>query len=259
MDIPFVKIEVNKNAYAIIQNEIIHPNLNLNHLAYKMANKSTGISCDGVLIIDDHYKPIPTLTIFNSDGSEAMFSVHGLAATGYYLLNTKFKKNNVIKVKTNTGVYEITQHDDDTISVSIHVINYYHQEVTKINRSSINGYLIDIGNLNYYMINKRNMNHKQFKSQLGKHLSNKYHANVGLIDILNPNFIHVMTYEKGVGITNCSGSNICGAVYILNKEHLIDDFIEIETMGGMVTCEVNNNQIIYKTNVSLVSKGVFYL
>ncbi|MDF2700723.1 MAG: diaminopimelate epimerase [Haloplasmataceae bacterium] len=259
MEIPFIKMEANGNNYLLIQEECINKNINVSNLISKMSNKNYGIGADGALILSNTYRPIPYIEIFNSDGSKAKLCVNGLRIVSKYLFDTKINEKDTIKIKTDSGIYDILNVDNNII-VKLNSPNTYTEEIFYYNNKKYALLFLDIGNRNCYLINDGTINVNYFKNVLGRQLSLKYDANVGFITPLSKFSFSIITYERGSKLTLSCGSNICGAAAILEEKKMIerDTFVDVETMGGILKVKVNKNEIAFTGSINLICKGTFY-
>jgi diaminopimelate epimerase len=260
MEIPFFKFEASGNNYLLLQEESVNRNFNIGNLITKMANKNYGIGSDGALILSNTYRPIPYVDIYNADGSKAELCINGLRIIGKYLFDTCFKNKTKIRLKTASGIYEVI-HSSDNIIVKIKVTNTIKADTYQFNDKNYQLYFLSIGNHHIYIINNRNINPNFFKRQIGKHLSQKFNSNVGLITPISKNAFSIITYERGSNITLSCGSNICGATYLLKVKKLIpeNELIDVETLGGSVQTIINDNEVSYIGTANLICKGIYYI
>lgn len=258
MEIPFLKFEANGNNFLLIQE--VNRNLKINHLATKMTNKVYGIAADGLLVLYDNYRPIPNLEIYNNDGSKANLCVNGLSIVGKYLFDTKYKDKEMIKIKTESGIYEVFNSLNNII-VKIKIPNPFNTEEYYFNQKKYLLYFLNIGNNHIFLLNRGDINENFFKRTLGKHLAKQFDCNVGLITPINPYLFSIITYERGAKLTLSCGSNICGATYLLREKGLIkeDKNIEVETLGGNLTVRIKDDEVEYIGKTNIICKGLYYL
>ncbi len=259
MEIPFIKLEANGNNYLLIQEECVNKNLNISHLIAKMASRNYGIGSDGALILSNNYRPIPYVEIYNSDGSKASLCVNGLRIVGKYLFDTKYKDKESIKIKTDSGIYEILNSLNNII-VKVKITNTFDEENYFFMQKKYHLYFLSIGNNHVYLINKT-INPNYFKRVLGKHLSEQFDCNVGLITPISPYAFSIITYERGSKVTQSCGSNICGASWLLKEKGYIEPNcdIDVETLGGNLTVRIENDEVQYSGTTNLICKGTYYL
>jgi len=260
MEIPFIKMEANGNNYLLLLEESMNKNLNVSHLISRMSNKNFGIGSDGALILSNTYRPIPYVEIYNSDGTKAKLCINGLRIVSKYLFETKYKVKETIKIKTDSGIYETTN-SDQSIIVKVKTVNEYETESFYFNNKKYELIFLDMGNSHIYIINNGSININYFKNVLGRQLSKRFDANVGLITPNNPTSFSIITYERGSKLTLSCGSSICGGASILFDKELIEknQWINVETLGGLVECRVNETEIEYKGLVNSICKGTYYL
>lgn len=260
MEIPFLKIEANGNNYLLVQEECVNKNLKINHLVTKMSNKNYGIGSDGVLILSNNYRPIPYVDIFNSDGSKASLCINGLRIVGKYLFDTKYKDKDNIKIKTDSGIYEVNNSIYNII-VKIKISNTIKEEDYYFQHKKYHLYFLNIGNNHVYLINNGSINENYFKKTLGKHLSKQFDCNVGLITPINQYYFSIITYERGSKLTLSCGSNICGATFLLKEKGLIkeNENIDVETLGGNLNVKINDDEVLYIGGTNLICKGIYFL
>ena len=81
-------------------------------------------------------------------------------------------------------------------------------------------------------------------------------VNVGVAQILGPEKMRLIVYERGAGLTMACGSGACAAVYAAQKRRLTDSStMQVELPGGVVTIEIREDDTAVMTGPIAYSFG----
>ncbi len=85
-------------------------------------------------------------------------------------------------------------------------------------------------------------------------------ANVGLAQIIKPNVIKLLVWERGAGITQACGSGACAAAMAAFDKGLVARDVTIELPGGTLTIRIDQQNHLWMTGpVSYVYQGMTQL
>ena len=227
----FFKLEADGNDFIfIIDNDSVLD-------VAKLCDRKKGIGADGLITIDSLYN----VSIYNADGSEAMFCGNGLRCA--------CKLINILTNKTSINFY-INNHvvptniEDDKCNVLMPtpmMINYN------------NGYFVSMLN-KHYIIFTNNIKTFSFDDSLVEICKQKK-CNVSAIEIVNRRQIKIRTYEYGVKETSCCGSASLSCFFVCYMLDKVESNIQVISSGGTINCYNKNNKYYIQGKANLVYKG----
>jgi diaminopimelate epimerase len=62
-------------------------------------------------------------------------------------------------------------------------------------------------------------------------------VNAGFMQVMDPGYIRVRVYERGVGETEACGTGACAAVVAGISRNLLENSVRVELIGGMLQLE----------------------
>lgn len=218
----FLIIEDNKNEYSV--------------LAQKLCSK-TFFDTDGMLVVKNN--PLE-MVVYNKDGSYAKMCGNGIRCFTDFI-HKKDKNNNEYQIKCGNKIYTTKVVSEFPFLCSINLgrafivdVNYYHfdKEVKEI-------YKVDIGNIHLVLFVDSFTEYLPYKDNisLGEY-------NVNFVRIINQESIEVITYEKGVGFTKSCGTGASASAYLANKIYNLNNKICVNTEGGFLNVEINEEIIL---------------
>lgn len=251
----FLKAHGLGNDFAIFTEKI---NLNISVKLIKfICDRKVGIGCDLVVFLsesENNYSDIVS-RFFNRDGTEAEICGNALRCIGKYYFK-KFNKTN-LTVETNSGLIDVEKHDNGNISVDLGKPNL------KWNKIPINvdidvrnlgldfkylrgGFALNIGNPHIIffvdIINKKNLEADSIKI-LKKDLFPQG-VNITVVEVVSNNKLNILTYERGVGITNACGSGAGASVFASYKSKYCARNVEVFMSGGNLNVEITKDEHI---------------
>ncbi len=246
-----------------------------------LCDRETGIGADGVLF----YLPSDTadcqMRMFNPDGSEAEMCGNGLRCVGRYcterLARTKVlveTKRSVLCVEKGAQIYE----GIETFEAEIGPVSLEPSSLPMVadGTSFQNKALPELQRPfpftaltvpNPHIVTVVHHIDREMVQQCGVIANNSRTfprgVNVSFVRDLGNNSIFVVTYERGVGITNSCGTAMSASSYVasLNGITRFGAPIHVFNVGGMVVCEISDkdSNIILKGNATFVFEAMVTL
>ena len=218
-------------------------------VAVQLANRKTGIGCDQILIVEhSDQKDIDfKYRILNADGSEVNQCGNGARCFALFVRDQGLTDKTLIRVETNSGVITLDVNSPDRlVTVNMGVPEFAPDKIpilaahktklysVEIEQKTIEYAALSIGNP-HAVICVDDIKNCSFE-KLGPALeSNKIfpqRANIGFMQILDPQTIKLRVYERGVGETLACGSGACAAVIAGIQQGLLDNRVTVALAGG---------------------------
>jgi len=192
---------------------------------------------------------------FNKDGSEAEVCGNALRCIGNYYFK-KFNKKNVT-VETNSGLIDVEKNISEKISVDLGKPNISWDKIPiKIDVDTQNldfdfdylkgGFAVNVGNPHVIFF-VDNLNESELKKDSEKIIKTNFFpngVNVSIVKVLSRSKVNILTYERGVGITDACGSGAGASVFASNKLNFCDKNVEVSMAGGNLFVEITRDEHI---------------
>ncbi|WP_456416338.1 diaminopimelate epimerase [Methanocaldococcus sp.] len=274
----FTKMHALGNDYIVI-NEFYGEKVKENdksQFSRKICRRGFSVGGDGVIFIQkptsDEYDV--RFRIFNSDGSEAEMCGNGIRCFSKYVYERIIKKN-PLKVETKGGlrICEMEIEDDEVKKVKVYMgvpkfklkdipmkIEGYKDDDEFIDGELKlkNPYLpkvklsvVNVGNPHAVIFvedNNIDLNFvKKYLNVIGKEIENHpvfpERINVHFVEVLNPNEIRIVTWERGSGYTTACGTGTTASVIISHKLGKTKNKVLAHLDGGKLEIEIKNDGV----------------
>ena len=235
-----------------------HSKLNISKKLVKfLSDRKKGVGCDLTVFLnksENNYSDL-VARFFNKDGSEAEVCGNALRCIGNYYFK-KFKKKNVT-VETNSGLIDVEKNISEKISVDLGKPNISWDKIPiKIDVDTQNldfdfdylkgGFAVNVGNPHVIFFGDY-LNVSELKKDSEKIIKTNFFpngVNVSIVKVLSRGKVNIMTYERGVGITDACGSGAGASVFASNKLNFCDKNVEVSMAGGNLFVEITRDEHI---------------
>lgn len=220
-----------------------------------------GIGADGVVIIGRSGKLDYSLTIFNSDGSQAEMCGNAARCSIHFASNVLKLNKSEMHFETLNGVYQGKMLQGDEVQVKMTElydveavdISDLGNKVTMFMNTGVPHAVIEVGSVDEVKVNELGAvirNDKRFKEG----------ANVDFFEIIDPKLqsIKMRVFERGVeGETLCCGTGVIACAVTCARSYGWSGEIKIKTRGGDIVALVDKaeKEIYFQGEVSLVFEG----
>lgn len=212
---------------------------------YQWSNRQTGVGFDQLLLLSPHERYDAQYQIFNADGSEVEQCGNGARCVAKFLWDHQLVQSKDMIVMTKTRPIHLHYEDDDHIEVEMGIAKVASDLLTfTFDDYKVQGILIDVGNPHFLI--EESLSESKLE-QVGSQLQKMPHfdggVNVSFIDNISEDTIEILTYERGVGITEACGSAACAAAY--NKAKLTSaNTLTVRMKGGDVQIQVREDDTL---------------
>ncbi len=238
-----------------------------------IADRRLGVGCDQILIIksaqdadvDFNYQ------IYNSNGKEVEQCGNGARCVGKFLNLNKLTNKTLITIKTISGVYHINLRNDGDVTVDMGApvfepkqIPFTADQTSSLYEVEVETQKVQIGAVsmgNPHAVIQVDDIRTAPVSTLGpkieSHSMFPNKANVGFMQVLNPQHIKLRVFERGVGETSACGTGACAAVVVGQLQHLLDAKVTVELPGGNlhIECQSSNDPVFMTGPAQLSFEG----
>ena len=235
-------------------------------LAKEMCDRKFGIGADGLVLLLDSGVADVRMRIINSDGTEAEMCGNAIRCVAKYLYEHNIVRKEQVKVETLAGIMvpqvilknglveaikvdmgepklqreeipmvgEEGQVVNDTLEVDGQ--NFYITAVSMGNPHCII-FVEDVAAIPLHMIGPRIENHPAFPKK----------TNVEFVQVLNPQEVRMVVWERGAGPTMACGTGACAVAVAGVLNGLTEKKVTVHLPGGPLQIEWADNGKLYMT------------
>jgi diaminopimelate epimerase len=247
--INFTKMHGLGNDFVVI--DAINQTVNLTPQQIRfMADRHFGIGFDQLLLVEKQVSSDANFKyrIFNADGSEVAQCGNGARCFARFVREKKLFDGDVIRVDTDSGQLVLSFTNDDQIVVNMGIPRHSPKEIPLLAEHEsqqysvdINGSAIELGAVSmgnpHAVIRVDDVSFAPV-AEWGKFLESHplfpQRANIGFMQVVNPNHIKLRVYERGAAETLACGSGACAAVVIGIEMGLLNNDVAVDLPGGQL-------------------------
>lgn len=219
----------------------------------KLADRHFGIGFDQLLLVEN---PVSNnadfkYRIFNADGGEVAQCGNGARCFARFVRDKGLSSKDEICVDTDSGQLLLRFDEDDLITVNMGVPRHAPAEIplridqeARVYKVVVNGRehsfgAVSMGNP-HAVIQVPDVAEAPVH-EVGRLLESNdvfpERANIGFMQIIDPNHIKLRVYERGAAETLACGSGACAAAVIGIEQNSLDHTVLVELPGGLLKIE----------------------
>jgi diaminopimelate epimerase len=239
MTIPFTKAHGAGNDFLLTWAEDA-PARGLPDVARAICARHTGVGADGWMLVDagERTDPaIPSIRLFNADGSEPEISGNGTRCAAALLYHAGKVSGDAIRIRTGAGVKELRllEWSGPLYTFEMNMGQPRGDVVRQIPTAlgTVEATLLDVGNPQAVVIGRKfPANWRELGAAIERHPMFPHRTNVSFARVLDAHTIDVVFYERGVGETLSSGTGSTGAAAAAILRGLAKSPVRIVTPAG---------------------------
>ena len=260
----FVKMHGNGNDFVLIDEfeGVKVPEDSKSMFVKAICDRRFGVGSDGVIFVQKSEVADAKFVFYNSDGSRAEMCGNGIRCFARYVVERGYVKPGVVRVETLAGVLNLDVWFDGRWWVRVNMgkpkfgryvpaLRDAWGEVFEIDGRKFKFYAVNTGvphavifvddfDFDFYKVARAVRYNELFPEG----------TNVNFAKVLSRNRVFVRTYERGVEDETLScGTGSCAVVVVGNRLGILDKVVEVQTKGGILKIEVNNE--IYMTGTAV--------
>lgn len=271
--LPFTKMQGLGNDFIVIDCSMGDRPVDWEALAPRLCDRHYGIGADGLLLILPSESADFRMRILNADGSEPEMCGNGLRCFAYYLHTYGLTDATVIKVETGAGLLEVEllmTPDGHARGVRVDMgaprltrgevpmagnpEQRVIQEPLRVGDRTFLVTAVSMGNPHVVTFVER-LDEAEFAAYgplLEAHEAFPRHANVEFVQVVNPGFLRVKVYERGVGPTLACGTGACASLVAAVLSGRAQRKAQVELPGGILDIEWAENDHVYMAGPAAV-------
>lgn len=256
-EIEFTKMHALGNDYIVINEteETVIPEESKNKISEVISTRRFNVGADGVIFACKSDKADVRFRIFNSDGSEAEMCGNGIRCLAKYVYDKDIVKQETMKIETMEDIKEarLTVENNEVTSIEIDMGKGYFKpdEIPAIAPSGNTEEFIDeeidvegeivkmssvsVGNPHAVCFTETNIEDIDldfFGPRIETHEAFPEKVNVHFVNIVSPEEINILTWERGAGFTFACGTGTTSCVLLGYKQGLLNEKVLAHLSGG---------------------------
>ena len=257
--INFTKMHGLGNDFVVI--DAINQTINLSPAQIRfMSDRHFGIGFDQLLLVEkpDNADVDFKYRIFNADGGEVAQCGNGARCFARFVRDKHLSDKDEIRVSTDAGLLVLRLDNNGMVTVNMGIPKHKPSEIPLLANEEAKFYSVDLaderrqidrlsshvsqrafgavslGNPHAVMqVHDIKTAHViSVGAQLESHAVFPERANIGFMQVIDPQHIKLRVYERGAGETLACGSGACAAVVIGIEQHLLANEVSVDLPGG---------------------------
>jgi diaminopimelate epimerase len=214
----------------------------------QLADRHFGVGFDQLLLVEPPIKPDADFQyrIFNADGSEVSQCGNGARCFARFVYEQGLCDKPEVKVDTRAGRLLLKREADGTITVDMGIprhaptqIPLQAEQEALIYHFAVEGQTGSFGAVSmgnpHAVLTVDDVDTAPVLSLgpiLESHPLFPERANIGFMQVLNPQHIRLRVFERGSGETLACGSGACGAVVVGIEQGVLTSPVQVDLPGG---------------------------
>lgn len=219
----------------------------------RWADRHFGIGFDQLLLVEaaDTDDADFRYRIFNADGGEVAQCGNGARCFARFVHDQGLTADNPIRVRTAADLLELTLQPDGWVSVSQGVPQWLPERIPFLAAEPALRYTLNVdgGDWSIGAVSMGNP-HAVLRvaaveqapvttlgARIERHPRFPEGVNVGFMEVVQPDFIRLRVFERGVGETLACGSGACAAVAVGQQWGLLASRVRVQLPGGELSID----------------------
>lgn len=247
MKIEFTKMHGLGNDFMVIDG--VNQDINLSNTQIRLlSDRHFGIGFDQLLLVEKSSNKTTDFKyrIFNADGSEVSQCGNGARCFARFVYDKGLTTKKEIRVDTHAGQLILVLNDNGLVTVNMGIPRHKPSEIPLIAEQESLTYYVEMNNnkVSFGSVSMGNPHAvikvdsvklapvEEIGKQLESHILFPERVNVGFMEIINRQKIKLRVYERGTAETLACGSGACAAVVVGIEQGFLDNYVEVELLGG---------------------------
>lgn len=248
----FTKMHGLGNDFMVLDLVSQHAHVQPRHVK-QWGDRNFGVGFDQLLIVEPPSTPDADFRyrIFNCDGTEVEQCGNGARCFARFVVDKRLTAKKTIRVETKGGMIELTIANDGQVTVDMGAPRLTPEQVPFQAEAEALSYSVEVNGQSYELaaISMGNPHGvlrvddvdsapvRTLGPQLEVHARFPQKANIGFLQIVNPNQARLRVWERGVGETLACGTGACAAAVAGIRQGWLQSPVQIDLPGGRLSIE----------------------
>jgi diaminopimelate epimerase len=221
------------NSYLIVEEQLDAD------LARRLCDLRYGIGSDGVVQVVGLNGTTAEIVIWNPDGSVAEFSGNGSRIAAAWL-GTRAGTPQVT-IRVHDRVYPAAIRDDGTVAMGVGDVEVGETETIELGGERVELTAVSVGNPHAVVrLSGDRDDLLRLGPQIERHERFPERTNVQLVEVVGPNELTVLVWERGAGETSASGSSAVAAAAAAVANGWCESPVTVRMPGGELRVELDD-------------------
>lgn len=238
---PFLKMHGTGNDFVVLDARTRGLNISCEQ-AKRLSDRHFGIGCDQLLLLEKSDKADVRMRIFNADGSEISTCGNASRCVADFIMRESGGES--ARIETSAGIVTGTR-EGELIKVNMGAPKFDWQQIPLSESRNTEhlglqeGLLMDpmavnMGNPHaiFFVRDLKHIKMAEWGPKLEHNPLFPQRANISAVQVLSPERVKMIVWERGAGLTMACGSAACAAVVAGTVRELTNRAIEVELPGG---------------------------
>jgi diaminopimelate epimerase len=240
----FIKYHAASNDYLVYSGE---PPFDLSpEQITRTCDRHRGLGADGILVPVLMQGEMPSVIIYNTDGSQAEKSGNGLRIFCRYLWDRGQVPEGAFQVRTAGGVVSCHVLDEGrSVAIRMGRAEFPGTDALEVNVDGRELRLHPVSMGNPHCVIFLDQPDEQTARSLGPIIEHLEYfpnrTNVQFVKVIDRNNLEVRIWERGVGYTLSSGTSSCAAAAVSRRLGLVEPQVDVHMPGGRIRIVLDEN------------------
>jgi diaminopimelate epimerase len=260
----FVVLDARKSGLKLSEDEV-----------RSIADRSRGIGCDQLIVLEPAKSADVFMRIYNADGSEVGACGNAARCVGYVLALETGRED--VSIETSAGVLKASTKSADSVIIDMGEPRFGWQDIPLAEPfHDTTGIELQIGPIDEPVLHSPSVVNvgnphaifwvddvdahdlARFGPLLENHPVFPERANITLAKVLSPTTIRIRTWERGAGLTKACGTAACATVVAAARKRLAGRRAHVDLPGGgrLLIEWAENGHILMSGPAELEYEGV---
>ncbi len=266
LEFEFTKMHALGNDYIVINetdSEVV-PEEYKSILSDVICKRRFSVGSDGVIFACKSDVSDVKFRIFNSDGSEAEMCGNGIRCLAKYVYDNDILKKETMQIETKEDIKEarLKVVDDIVESISIDMGRGYFKpedipaiapsgdteefidEIIEVEDQSVLMSAVSVGNPHAVCFSEVDIDDIDldfYGPRIENHEAFPEKVNVHFVNLVSPNEINILTWERGAGFTYACGTGTTSCVLLGYKNGLLNESVLAHLSGGDLNINITDH------------------
>lgn len=266
MRIPYTKTHGARNDFLLTWHPSLPADAPLAEIATAICERNTGVGADGWLVVSGPEGGCDLrIRLFNPDGGEVEMSGNGTRCAAAWAIERGLAQGPLVRILTGAGPksLELKQRDEYKflfrMDMGTPTYAIEDRETTiDVPSGTFSATIVNVGNPQCAIfVDTFDLPWPQIGAEVERHPRFPKRTNVSFVQILDNHSIDVRFFERGVGVTQSSGTGSTGAMVASVLRGAVSSPVTVNTLAGPLEIEWNDS-IQLLGPAEIISEGLFF-
>jgi diaminopimelate epimerase len=269
LQIPFIKAHGAMNDFLLTWAHDLPSRLNMPDVARAICHRNTGIGADGWLIVSRSEFEDGAIRLYNADGSDSEISGNGTRCAAALLVEAGVARSSHVTILTGAGVkhLELQNRDENQFLFEMNMGRdrvehlLFDLPPPALSRPVGPVTVINVGNPQCVVFLDPGEDFpsdwETIGSEIERHPYFPNRTNVSFVRPVTSDTLKVRFFERGVGVTQSSGTGSTGAAAASVARGLVKSPVRVETPAGPLTLRWQSDDILLTGPAEIIGRGEF--